>query len=169
MQRWASFIFFLLCYSSWKIKFIGALLPPYPAASKVFKYFRQEIRGEREQRGSCRAASLLPSVGVQRSVQTSLSSVPPCPPFPSTQVHLTIVWLLFWVNPPIFDLHIQNRLLSSGPPVSLRTCSALFDKVTPPLFSTWSVSALALKLNYETIFQVGINTKGWQAFNESLY
>ncbi|PWA22731.1 hypothetical protein CCH79_00001955 [Gambusia affinis] len=32
------------------------------------------------------------------------------------------------INPPIFNLHIQNRLLSSGPPVSLRTCSALFDK-----------------------------------------
>lgn len=66
---------------------------------------------------------------------------------------------LFWVNPPILNLHIQNRLLSSGPPVSLRTCSALFDKVTPPYYFPHDVSLHWLwsqiwSLNYDSANQL---------------
>lgn len=103
-------------------------------------------------------------LGVRRTiygpnVHPSVAYPCPPPPFPWTPLTLKHCVGLFWVNPPILNLHIQNRLLSSGPPVSLRTCSALFDKVTPPYYFPHDVSLHWLwsqiwSLNYDSANQL---------------
>lgn len=92
---------------------------------------------------SSSGANIHPSVAPTPTDNPSPLPLPPPHPSPPRRPlkpetlygYLTLSW-----NPPVLNLHIQNRLLSSGPPVSLRTCSALFDKVNPhitfPLIST---------------------------------